>query len=405
MNKYLIFTILISCFFNLVEAQNFYLYGNMSANDKNKLKSIINNLINDNKNKPLKKVNFFCLNYNNANPLKYKNLSASNLDNVINNIAQNLRINKPEKNEFKDNLDKALIKKEYLYIYDLNNIPNKINISVEKKNINRLNIGLNFFKHPIKFEYHNITSKYEISTPRKTIKLKYDNQNITIDKVLLKFDNQWTEIDNFFSEDEYITFQITKFNSKAFSLNTRLISNEGDTSEVKTISNLKFSKLKQNNFAEISGITLETPGIIRCKKLTGIKKGTYHYYVKIIADKDFDIHQLDINLRITEKDMAADYNLALRKIKPEDLSMLNMNNNKVLFCLFIDPALWLPPYGDCTCDDYGQNAKYEVWLDNNSEYLSYFEPNEINNNKIPAICQGFKRSDEEFKILPKCDCK
>jgi hypothetical protein len=405
MNKYIYILIIIFSKISIANSQTFYVYGSLNEKDKKSLHSILLNLINENKNKPLKNVMINSIN-NNDNKLTkfYKSINALEINAVVDEIFYLLKSDKPKENLFKINLSKFNNNKDIL-IYDLNNIPNNISLKSKNYKYSNSSIGLNYFKQPINFDYLNINSKYEITVPYKTIKLRYNSDAVKIDKIVYKTEKyNWKEISDFYAEEDYLVFQIQKYNSKPFDLSILLISEEGDSSKIKTINNIKFSKTDQNYLAEITGITLETPSLTRCKILSE-SSGSNHYYIKILTDKDFDIDQLNLNLRIIDTDnIKMDHIVQLRDVEPEYISILNINDKR-LYCFFIGPKAWFGDRGECYCDNYGENAKLELLIENNIDYTSYFKPNNISNKILPVQCQGFRNTREELKILPLCDCK
>lgn len=407
MKRIIIFTY---CFFgilNFILGQNFYVYGKMNLKDLSKFESILNNLIIENKNRPLKNVNFIIIN-NDVNEIKipHKRLSPQNIKSALEEVYYSLLVDKPNINNFTTNLNKYKTKGAEITIYDRNNVPDKIKSKIKGNKYSNLNVAFNFFKQPIIFEITNIKSKYEITTNTKNIKIKYDEELTRIEKILYKIDNtKWNEVSNYYSDLDILIFQINKISSRPFNLHIALTTEDGDTSEIQTLNNLKFSNSKQNYYAEITGFTLETPSILRCKKLTGPNSGSRHYFIKLLVDKDFDINQININLKVTDKNGVDDFKLPLKELKMDELSVRLHNNNKLIVCLYINPRMWFGNLGICACSNYGTDAKFELWIDDNLDYLSYFEPNAINFEKIASSCQGFSDTDEEFKNLPLCDCK
>jgi hypothetical protein len=404
MKNYVLLLLTIFIAFNKIKSQTFYLYGTLNDKDKIILNSIFNNLITENKNKPLKNVTINSINNNlNKVTLNYKKINIEDVNSIVNDIYYLLKPDKPQNNLFKSNLVKY--NKNEVLVFERNSIPNKISLKTRKYKYSNSSIALNFFKTPISFDYINMYSKYEISAPHKIVKLKYNNDLVKIDKVICKTDKRnWKEITDFYTDEDILMFQIDRNNFKEFDLNTILISEEGDSSEIKTLNSIKFSKTDQLELAEISDITLELPSIMRCKKLSE-SGGTNHYLIKISAGKDFDIEQINLNLTATDKDnITVNYTLPIRELEPENMSILNLNN-KTNYCLYISPTKFFGPFGDCLCDDFDENTNLVLWIDNNSEFTNYFKPNNISNKKLPVHCQGFKRTIEELKILPACDCK
>ena len=396
----------ISLLLTSLKAQTIYLYGNLNTNDVSILKEICNTLIKENK-KPLKLLKIEILNSDLKQDRKYEKVNYNTIDNIIKEVYSILKSTKPEENKFNSKIN-SIANKQGLIIIEKPADENPLKLSKSQK-IKNLKIAINFYKKPVSIISTNIKNKQEFTTPIKNIKIDIDNnQEADIKSIIYKTNNSKiysTENILYINGNNAISFQLSKNNSRPFNLNIAIVTEENDTSDFYSLKDLRFVNAENEFNAELYGITPVTPAILRCKKQISENQGSLRYLFKILMNKDFDINQLIINIKILDKyGTSQDYQYPLRKLTIYDYSVRNYNNESNIVCIYIDP-LKFGFANNCASDptEY-KEYRYRISISNDPEYLSVFEPNKIRSIELNSFCQGFDGSTEEFLVLPLCNC-